>query len=338
MQVKKSHPMKKLLKVLFWLAAVVIAVIIVFFGYVQLSWKKTYDAPYPALAATSDPATIARGKYPAYGAAHCAGCHVPMDKVMDIENGMELPFSGGWEESIPGLGTFRAPNLTPDPETGIGNMSDAELARAIRYSVKHDGTFLPPFMLFQGMSDEDLTAIISFLRTQEPVYNKVEPSEYTFLAKALLTFGMLKPQGPVSTPPVTVPMDTTAVYGQYIARDLGNCLGCHITRDEKGLQASPDFAGGGLFPPNAHSRGYAFISPNLTPHPTTGIMASWTERMFIDRFRGGRLHEGSPMPWGFYSRLEESDLKALYRYLHSLEPVENAVPQIVFAPGEELPH
>lgn len=88
-------------------------------------------------------------------------------------------------------------------------MTDAQLARAIRYCVKHDGKLLPPLMVFQGMSDEDLTAVISFLRSQEPVKNKVEPSELSFVAKALVTFGMLKPEGPKTTPPKSIAQDTT---------------------------------------------------------------------------------------------------------------------------------
>ena len=329
--------MKKLFKILLWALATLVLVVIVLFGYVQLSWKKTYEAPFPAIQASTDTAVIERGRYLAFGLAHCAACHMPMDKVMAVDNGLEIPLSGGWEESIAGLGTFRAPNLTPDPETGIGNMTDGQLARTVRYGVKHDGKFLPPFMLFQGMSDEDLTAVISFLRSQEPVKNKVKPSQYTFLAKALLTFGALKPLGPEKTPPAAVQEDTTAAYGEYLAHNIGNCLGCHITRDKNGMQVGADFAGGGIFPPNAFSKGYAFISPNLTPDKATGVTADWSQQTFVERFQGGRLHEGSPMPWGMYSRVHESDLKALYQYLHSLDPVENKVEQTVFAPGEKFP-
>lgn len=329
--------MKKLFKILGWGILGIIIIIVGLYGYVQLTWNKTFEAPYPEIQASSDPVVIERGKYLAFGLAHCAACHVPMDKVMAVENGQQFPLSGGWEETVPGLGTFRAPNLTPDPETGIGNMTDAQLARAIRYGVKHDNKFLVPFMVFQGMSDEDLTAVISFLRSQEPVKNQVPPSDFTFLAKALVSFGVLKPEGPKSTPPASITPDTTAVYGKYLAENVGNCLGCHIARDETGRQVNADFAGGGIFPPNAFSNGYAFISPNITPDKSTGVIATWTQQMFVDRFQGGRLHEGSPMPWGMYSTVHENDLKALYQYLHSIEPVENPVPQTVFAPGETFP-
>lgn len=329
--------MKTFLKILMWIGILIVVVVVGLYGYVQLNWNKKFDAPYPDIKASTDSVLIERGRYLAYGPSHCVSCHVPMDKAMAVDNGLEMPMIGGWGEEMPGFGIFRAPNLTPDPETGIGNMTDGELARAIRYGVKHDGTFLPPFMEFQGMSDEDLTAVISFLRSQEPVKNEVKPSELSFVAKALVAFGLLKPKGPSTTPPVSVPIDSTAAYGAYIANNLGNCNGCHVKIDGTGNKATPDFSGGGIFAPTTYSKGYAFISPNLTPDKATGVMAEWSEAAFIDRFRGGRLHEGSPMPWGLYSRMHESDLKALYRYLSSLEPVENSVPQTVFAPGEKLP-
>jgi mono/diheme cytochrome c family protein len=329
--------MKKVFKAILWIVLGIILIIVALTGYVQLASKKTFNAPYPDIQASTDPAVIERGKYLAYGPSHCAVCHVSSDKVMAVENGLEMPLMGGWEEEFPGFGVFRGPNLTPDPETGIGNLTDKEIARAIRYGVKHDGSMLAPFMEFQGMSDEDLTAVVSFLRSQEPVSHKVEPSELSLVAKALVAFGLLKPKGPIVNPPVSVIPDTTAAYGGYLANHLGNCRGCHITMDDKGNQTSPDFSGGGVFPPGAFSKGYAFISPNLTPHKSTGVMAEWTEKAFIDRFRGGRVHEGSPMPWGLYSHMHEGDLKALYRYLASLEPVENSVPKTVFSPGEKFP-
>lgn len=329
--------MKKIFKFLFFLVLAVGIVILGLIGYVQFSWNKTFDAPYPDIKASDDPAMIERGKYLAFGWSHCAACHVPADKVRDIDNGLQMPLIGGWDEHIAGFGTFRAPNLTPDPETGIGNLSDAELARAIRYCVKHNGKILPPFMVFQGLSDEDLTAVISFLRSQEPVRNEVKPSDYSFTAKAVIAFGLLKPQGPKSPPPVSVPIDTTAEYGRYLANHVGNCLGCHIKIDAAGKQLNADFAGGGIFPPTDFSKGYGFVSPNLTPDKKTGAIADWDEQQFIDRFQGGRLHQGSPMPWGMYSRMSVHDIKAIYKYLHSLEPVEFRIEKTVYAPGEEMP-
>jgi len=309
-------------------------IVIVFVLYVLFSWDKQFDAPYPDLKASTDSATIARGKYLAFGPAHCSVCHVPMDKVMAVDAGMEMPLIGGWEMPIP-PGTFRAPNLTSDKETGIGNRSDAEIARTMRYMVHHDGRLVFPFMPFQQMSDEDVIAIISFLRAQEPVNNEVPQSDYSFLGKALIALGAIKAEGPKSDPPVSFVRDTTVLYGSYIANSVANCVGCHTARDLKtGEFIGEPFAGGFYMAPDELSKGYAFVTPNLTPDPETGSMAQWSEEMFVNRFRFGRINEGSHMPWGTFSRMDDLDLRAVYRYLKSLEPVNNKIEKIVFAPGE----
>jgi mono/diheme cytochrome c family protein len=319
----------------------ILAVLVLFIAglviFVFVTWNKTYDVRFPDIKASSDSSVIARGKYLAYGMAHCSYCHVPMDKIMEVEKGSKIPLSGGWELKIP-PGTFRAPNLTPDKETGIGNFSDGQLARAMRFSVNHKGKFLAPFMPFQELSDDDLTAIISFLRSQEPVKQEVKPSSISFLGKALLAFGVLEPIGPKNTPPKSVKIDSSVEYGSYLANSVGDCIGCHTKRDLKsGEFTGPAFAGGGIFEPESFTNGYAFISPNITPDKETGVLANWNEETFIKRFRAGRVYEYSPMPWGAFSRLADLELKALYRYLQSLEPVNNKIEKTVFEPGEDLP-
>lgn len=330
--------MKKFLKVLKWTGIVIGVLIISLVLFVQFTWNKKLSAPYPRIVASTDSAVIARGRYLAYGPAHCASCHIPVEKIMEIEKGEQLPMIGGWGLEIAGIGNFRAPNLTPDKETGIGKLTDEELARTLRHSVGSDGRFIMPFMPFQEMSDEDLTAVISFIRSQEPIRHKVEPSEYGFMGKTIIALGLIKPEGPKHTPPKSVKIDSTVTYGKYLANSIGNCRFCHTQFDEKsGKQTGPDFAGGGVFPADNLSGGYAFVSPNLTPDASTGVLAGWTEKMFIDRFRAGRVIKGSPMPWGSFSRMNEVDMKALYRYLKSLEPKEFKVAKTVYAPGEEMP-
>lgn len=308
-----------------------------FVVFVMTSWEVKHELPYPEITASSDSTVIARGEYLAFGPAHCATCHVPMDQVAAVEGGLEIPLSGGWELSIP-PGTFRAPNLTPDDETGIGRFTDGELARALRHSVKHDGTVMFPFMPFQEISDADLTAIVSFLRSQPAVKHEVQRSSYTFLGKMLMATGMLVPEGPKHTPPSIVPIDSSIAYGEYLANRVANCVGCHTERDLKtGAFTGAAFAGGLRFEQDPSTKGFGFITPNITPDAETGIMAAWDERTFINRFRMGRVYETSHMPWGAFSRMHEDDLKALYRYLQTLEPVKNKIEKAVFAPNEEMP-
>lgn len=328
--------MKLAIKILKWVGIVLGLLIIGLFVFVQFTWDKKYDAPIPDITASMDSAVIARGKHLAFGPAHCVSCHVPMNKVKEAEAGMELPLSGGWELMIP-PGTFRAPNITPDVETGIGNMTDGEIARTLRYSVNKNSGCVFPLMPFQELSDEDLTAIISFLRAQDPVKNEVEPSEYSFLGKTLMALGAIKPEGPKNTPPKSVVIDSTAAYGSYLANSVANCNGCHTERDLKtGAFVGAPFAGGTQFLPDNFTEGYSFLTPNLTPHKGSGIMAHWTESVFINRMRGGKTHIGSPMPWATYSKMTDLELKALYRYFQSLEPVDNKIEKIVYAPGEKI--
>ncbi|MCW5907179.1 MAG: cytochrome c [Chitinophagales bacterium] len=326
--------MKLILRILAGIALLLIVLVF----YVFLAWNKKYDAPYPEIQSSSDSAIIARGKYLAFGPAHCVTCHVPMDKIMEVENGLEIPLSGGWELAFPGFGVFRAPNITPDGETGIGKLSDGEIARTLRHAVGSDGRVIMPFMPFQEMSDDDLAAIISFLRSQEPVKNAVKPTEYDFMAKALLAFGILKPEGAKNTPPKTMLKDSTAEYGKYLAFNIANCRGCHTKMDPNtGKFVGEDFAGGEKFGPDAFSEGYVFVSPNITSDKTTSAIAKWTEDAFVARFGAGRIHKTTPMPWGAFSRMDETDLKALYRFLQTTKPVANKIEKTVYAPDEKAP-
>lgn len=329
--------MNHLLKILKWTGLILGVILILFYSFVELTWNKKYDAPYPELKASNDSALIARGKYLAFGPAHCATCHVPMDKIVEVENGLQIPLSGGWELSIP-PGTFRAPNITPDMETGIGKLTDREIARTLRYMVGSDGRCIMPFMPFTELSDEDLTAIISFLRSQEPVRHEVKKIEYSFIGRMVMAIGLLKPEGSKGNPPKKIPIDTTIEYGHYIANYMANCVGCHTKRDMKtGAFIGEAFAGGMLFPPDPFSEGKSFMTPNLTPDKETGLITEWTEDAFVGRMKAGRVHKGSPMPWGSFSRMDKSDLKAIFRYLKSLKPISNKVEKTVFNIGEDLP-
>src|SRR5882672_6080880 len=101
---------------------------------VLLRQNRTFEAPYPALQASTDPALIARGRYLVYGPAHCGPCHGDAARLREADEGVTVPLSGGKLLDTP-LAAFYAPNLTPDAETGIGRFRDEELARSLRYGV-----------------------------------------------------------------------------------------------------------------------------------------------------------------------------------------------------------
>lgn len=314
--------MRTMIRSLKWTGIVLLLLCATLFIAVQSRQHLTYEAPYPDLHASVDSAVIARGEYLVNGPAHCSGCHTDNAHEAAYLRGEKVPMHGGYEFKLP-LGSIFTKNLTDHPEHGLGRLSDAEIARTLRYGVGSDGRAIFDFMPFYMMSDDDLTAVISYLRTIPGDANKVPDNELNFIGKAVKAFVIL-PMGPldVERPRGMVP-DTTAQYGKYLANSIGNCAGCHSTRDlMTGAIVGEAFAGWigmeGTLP------GTSFNTPNLTPDPTTGHLRDWDFDIFRMRFRGGPRFEGSPMPWANFARMSEDDLKAIWNYLRSLPPVQNA--------------
>lgn len=304
-----------------------------FYVFVTASYDKNYNEDYavPDLQVTLDSALIERGRYLAYGPAHCAHCHAPISEMERVEAGEEVALTGGFNMEIP-PGTFSAPNITPDPETGIGNLSDGELYRMLRYNVNHRGQACVDFMPFVNMAEDDIHALIAFLRSQEPVKAESKTTELSFLGKMVYALGAIKPGVPDEDVPEKVEPKVNKEYGRYLAYAVANCRGCHTNRDMKtGKYIGEEYAGGLAFKDNL-TAGYTFVSPNLTPDKETGIMAEWDEETFVNRMQAGRVHANSPMPWGSFAQTSEDDLRAIYRYLMSLEPIHNEVEATVIPP------
>jgi mono/diheme cytochrome c family protein len=293
----------------------------VFSTLVLVKKDRTFDAPYPKIQAVKDSLVIERGKALVYGAAHCAHCHAPVEMADAIERGEIVPLSGGFIFDIPPAKII-TPNITSDKETGIGNWPDSVLARSLRHMVGYDGRALIEFMPFQNLCDSDLTAIISYLRTVEPVRNEVPKSEWKLLGNILKAF-VITPVGPSEEIQVVIKPDSTVEYGKYLAQSVANCRGCHTDRDMKTGKYVGPFYAGGLKLTSETNPELLLVSPNITPDPTTGRMANWTEQDFIQRFRKGKIVKESMMPWGQYLNLSELELKAIYRYLQSIPPVPN---------------
>src|SRR5471030_3340459 len=113
-------------------------------------------------AHATDPAAVARGKY-LFEASDCSGCHAG--------NGTSANPSGGLGLDTP-FGTFRAPNITPDKQYGIGNWSQAEFQRALRQGVGKHGEYLFPvfpYTSFTRITDKDSADIYAYLMTLPPV-------------------------------------------------------------------------------------------------------------------------------------------------------------------------
>ncbi len=144
--------------------------------------KSVYKMPLPPaysppVGATTDvPRTdkVAYGAYLAGPLGHCMECHTPMTKppFRDYNNKMgadRFKFAGRWGESI-------AANLTPDAKTGLGKWTNAQISAAVRQGARPDGTKLRPPMAFgyyKNISDDDMNAIVAYLRSLKPVEHAV---------------------------------------------------------------------------------------------------------------------------------------------------------------------
>ena len=300
---------------------VAVALVVAGLGVIEMRAARRFDAPYPAIAATSDAAVIERGRYLVYGPAACAYCHVPKEQWKELDGGRQLPLTGKHLFRLP-FGDLYSANLTSDPDTGIGHRTDGELARILRYGVRADGRAAMPLMEYQGLSDEDVTAIVSFLRTTAPVSNEVPRHRLTTLGKAILAFAYT-PEGPVDVPMTKSPTGISIERGAYLSNKVSACVSCHTDRGSDGALVGPKFAGGQRMDVAADAS-KVYVSPNLTPDAKTSVIGVFTEDAFVIRFRQGELVEGTPMPWGAYARMTEADLRSVFRYLKSLPPVEHA--------------
>ena len=213
---------------------------------------------------------IARGKYLAEGIGACGACHTPgtfEGNVFVQDQGKYI--AGGFMLEEEGLGTIYAPNISQDMETGIGGWTDGEIIRAIREGVRKDGSVLFPVMpypAYKDISDNDVKAIVAYLRTVKPISNKVPKTSLAF------PLGMLWPI--IGAPNPTVrdvadpPTGDTVALGKYLVA-VGHCAECHTPR--KGNSPEPDLekfmAGGGAF----NGPWGTSYSANLTPHKETGL-------------------------------------------------------------------
>src|SRR5687768_14610917 len=114
-------------------------------------------------AAAQDKALLERGTYLMNSIVACGNCHVQRDKGKPL---FDRGLSGGMVFDEAPFKAY-ASNITPDPETGIGKWTDAQLIRGIREGIRPDGTLIGPPMpieLYRGMSDDDVKALVAYLR------------------------------------------------------------------------------------------------------------------------------------------------------------------------------
>jgi mono/diheme cytochrome c family protein len=283
------------------------------------------NAPYPAVTASKDPAVIERGRYLVRGAAHCGSCHTDGEREHPEKVGPDSTLSGGLEFAMGPIGTFYAANLTPDPDTGIGKLSDAEIARTVRSGVMHDGN-ISLMMRFGASrpSDDDLGAIISYLRSLPPTKHDVPKGGFGLLGKAMLPMFNLVPRPLAAATAVQAGPEPAVERGAYLVEHVALCTGCHSKVDMKTFEnVGPKGAGGDVDASHGDSdKDFEFQPPNLTSDPS-GYTGRASEEFFVQRLHQGRAVTSSIMPWESFKTMTDNDLRSIYRYLRSLPPVHN---------------
>jgi cytochrome c553 len=311
-------------------AGVVVAALAGLVGYAAATATSKLqfpDTPAPALAASKDPGVIERGRYLVHGPAHCASCHSVNDRAHPEKLLSNPPLQGGLEFAMGPLGTRYGRNLTSDSETGIGAISDASIARTLRTGVAHDGE-VSFFMRFSAsaLSDDDIVAVISYLRSLSPVKNQVPRGSWGLLGKVLLTYAMtVEPRAEPPVAHVAPSAEPTVERGRYLADQVALCTFCHSKIDMSTIAVTGPKAGGSdPDPSHGEDEGMEFVAPNLTSHPT-GMTGKLDEDAFVKRLKGGRAHASSIMPWEGFAQTTEVDLRSIYRYLQTLPKVDHDV-------------
>src|SRR5579859_3696270 len=274
-------------------------------GFYKLN--QPHNNPVADVHVAGTPEQIARGERLAH---ICTGCHSP-DR--------QLPLSGNnfiTTFAFPPVGTFYAPNLTP---TGnIQAWTDGEVIRAIREGVHKNGRSLivMPSEVLRNMSDDDVQAVVAYLRSQPAVGGPTPDNQWNTLGAIMINLlDFQTAQAPVGQ--VTAPQPGTPEYGQYMVNIIG-CRQCH------GDNLAGKVDNGQPGPPPG---------PNLTK-----IVPYWTEAQFMAFFHTGTLPDGSQvpqeklpngadggpiMPWnGVRAVATDAELHDIYSYLHSLPAVD----------------
>jgi mono/diheme cytochrome c family protein len=321
--------MKKVLKILGVVLGVVILVALVGLAVINYKGIPTYDTAPEDIQVEVTPEAVERGKKLAM--VLCANCH--KDPETGRLTGIHML------DSPPEFGKAYSQNITKDPEHGIGGWTDGELIYLLRTGVKKDGKYSPPWMpKLPNMADEDIHAIVAFLRSDDPMVaadpKPDQPCEPSFLAK-LLSQKVFVPL-PYPTEPIPMP-DTNDVLavGKYLAHNL-DCASCHSADFKTVNIMEPEksegyFGGGNML---LTMEGKPIYTQNLTSDEATGI-GNWSEEQFIKVLRYG-VKEGEPAlryPMLPYTTLTDDEAKAIFAYLKTIPTINNKVDR-TFYEGE----
>jgi mono/diheme cytochrome c family protein/cytochrome c2 len=263
---------------------------------------------------------IERGNYLVNTIMACGNCHSPRDA-----NGKTIAdkaFSGGLTFNTPAF-VATASNITPDPGTGIGSWSDAEIKRALIEGLRPDHGHLPgvplaaimPANFYKALLNDDLDAVVAYLRSLKPVRNEV--------ANPVYKVPIRRDAYPDAEAGFSKAMFTDPVRrGAYLVT-IGHCMECHsawsrgVSDFKTGLgRGGRDFSEAGFVGSKAS---------NITSDRTAGIGA-WSDQEIARAITHGIGRDGRmlkpPMAFAYYAGLKDTDIGDIIAYLRTVPPLQ----------------
>jgi mono/diheme cytochrome c family protein len=296
-----------------WLAIVVLIVVglawLLFSGGRQPTPKSASQVDQATLR---DPALIAKGKYLAT-VGDCTGCHTAQGGAL---------LAGGRAMATP-FGNIPVPNITPDPETGLGEWSFEDFWQALHAGTGRPGELLYPafsYTSYTKVSQGDALAIYAYLQSLPPVHQPATAPSLAFpysVRKSLAAWRALYfREGEFKPDPAQSPQWNR---GAYLVQGLGHCNECHAARDSLGGTAGDQHLTGGQIPMQN------WYAPDLSTRQNGGLQG-WREQDIVDLLKTGQSAKGAafgPMAGVIASstqHMTDDDLRAIAVYLRSLPP------------------
>jgi mono/diheme cytochrome c family protein len=279
----------------------------------QMRWILILAALVTANTASAQ-TPVERGKYLVNTIMTCQNCHTPKGERGAPIYERDLSSGLSWDEP-----PFKvtASNITQDKETGIGSWTDEQIKTALRKGQRPNGVHLAavmPYDFYEILTDRDLNAIVTYLRTVKPVKQTVPDPIYKIALPRHIVQGAEKPF-------TEADMNDKVKKGFYLAT-IGHCFECHTPMGAKGREFETKYGAGGFDFPGPWGKS---TSRNITSHKEKGIGA-WTDAEIKRAITDGVSRDGSrlkpPMGFEFYKNMTNDDLDAVVAYLRTVPAKE----------------
>jgi mono/diheme cytochrome c family protein len=285
-------------------------------------WLVTRPQVVPASALPAYTANLANGET-MFEIGGCASCHATPNSDPDKVDRQRL--GGGLALKSP-FGTFYVPNISPDPNNGIGAWTEADFVTALWKGTSKDGANLFPafpYTSYQHMQLNDIRDLFAYLKTLPPVSEKSQPHDLAFPFNRRELLGVWKllflHGGPFAGDPTK---SAQWNRGAYLVNGPGHCAECHSPRDFLGAIVDRErFAGG----PAPDGKGWV---PNITPFGLREDGKPWTEQDIASFLGDGMMPDGDYAGGAMAevinntSPLSGQDRAAIATYIAALPPVE----------------